>query len=151
MANEDGATPGDGTTSPFGDGSGAMATRFGGNDFQKNPAGQSPGGRGVNFVKDPSGSKPTGDQHGGNDFNRSPAGQVRGGGAMAGPQQSGTDQDINSGDKAEGPPDAAQVATPGGEQISRRDIGTVAGQAVHKPFKLGGGGAPAGGGGGAPE
>lgn len=144
MPNEDGRTPGEATTSPFGDGRGAMATRFGGNDFGRNPAGQSPAGRGHNFLKEPAGSKPSGDQHGGNNFNRNPAGQVRGGGGdMAQPQTSGQDPDINTSDAAAGPPDAAQVATPSGDQLSKRDIGTVAGQAVHKPFKLGGGGGAA--------
>jgi hypothetical protein len=49
------------------------------------------------------------------------------------PQSAGQDSTRSTADSPPGPDTAAQVATPspGG------DIGTIAGNAVHKPFKLG--------------
>ena len=146
-----GNTPGNAETNPFGDGSGGADKMAGtGNNFLTNPAGSKPDlGGGTDFVKNPAGSKPGGSQAKGNDFVTNPAGQLRGTGgtsAMASPAfkdgsrptTSGSDP-VNQQDKAQGEPTAAQVATPKGDVIAKRDIGTVAGQAVHKPFKLSGG------------
>ena len=126
MPNENGATPGDATSAPFGDGRGSMATARG-NNFVTNPAGGNPGSRGNNFVTNPGGNAAGG-----------PGTPMVAAASGSRPQQSGTDP-VSTGDAAAGPPDAAQVATPGPEQVSRRDIGTVAGQAVHKPFRVSGG------------
>jgi len=50
-----GKTPGDGKTTPFGTNGGPMA----GNDFLKNPAGSQPGTRGNDFVTSPAGAGPS--------------------------------------------------------------------------------------------
>lgn len=96
--------PGDGTSSPFGDGKGDSAMAA---------------GKGVNFVTNPGGGSGSGG-----------AGQPESYGESR-DQATGSDGDVNKEDAASGPPTAAEVATPkaGG------DIGTIAGKAVHVPFK----------------
>lgn len=76
----------------------------------------------------------------GNDFLTNPRGNGSASGSgqpasygVSRPQQSGA-APVNPQDKAAGPMTAAEVVTP--SQDAGNQLGTVAGNAVHKPFKL---------------
>lgn len=79
----------------------------------------------------------------GNNFVANPGGtQTKKGGGqpesygVSRPQQSGKSYDLNGADAADGPPTAAEVATP--SQDAGNPLGTIADRAVHKPFKVSG-------------
>lgn len=104
--------PGDGKTSPFGNGQGdTQMAASGGNDFVANPKGSS-GGKG--------------------------GGQPASYGTSRPQQSAGKHYDRSEQDAAEGPSTAAEVATP--STGARGGLVTAsAGNVAHKPFKVSGG------------
>lgn len=116
----DGKTPGDGKTSPFGKNGGPMP----GNDFNKNPAGSAPGGRGVNFLEQPSGG-------GGGSAPKDPLVS-----AVKGDQKSGTDEaNPQSEIKSDGGPGLRPDATVPAGSPRQQFIGTGSIGDSRKPFK----------------
>lgn len=109
MANNDGATSGDGSTAPFGDGNGATS------------GGASSGAH--DFLTDPESNSP---KTGGRDFTKESR-----------PQKDGAAPDLNQESVPEGGtmPFAKDDAIARGMP----DVGTIVGDEKHKPFKLGGG------------
>lgn len=102
-----GDTPGDGKSSPFGNGNGNVAPggSSGGNDFNRNPSGNGPKGSVRNFVNQPAPKQPMGSP-----LDRVAPSSIPEGGTMP-----------------------IQAMTP---PASRSMAATLPGNAQHKPFRL---------------
>jgi hypothetical protein len=115
-------TPGDGKTSPFGNGSG-KGTNTGASTMANSTAGANPGKNGNNFLTNPSGNSPAGAKP--TDFTR----------AKVATQKSGPNCDINAQsaikDKGQLVPLADVTSGPRKEMVGAGSIGDS-----RKPFKL---------------
>lgn len=118
----DGKIPGDGKTSPFGNGSG-KGTNEGVSTMANTTAGAAPGKNGVNFLTNPSGGASSGAKP--TDFTR----------ATVAKQKSGAASDINAEsaikDKGQLIPLADVTSGPRKEMVGAGSIGDA-----RKPFKL---------------
>lgn len=117
----DGNKIGDGKTSPFGNGQGAVTmAASGGNNFTTNPSG-------------------SGDKSGGNDFTKNPGGNAARAGGRDFTKEAPQTQ------KSGEAPDLSSDGKPAGDRFAVRpplsaspDIGTGSSGNSHKPFKLSG-------------
>lgn len=116
---QDGKSPGDGKSSPFGDGKGGAGGSMQGNDFTQNPTAGRGGGGGQPTTRSAGGGQPSTYQ------------QSR-------PQQMGGDPDINPNEIPAGGKDLLPATDPSGEDTGNpRGTGSVGNP--NKPFRLGGG------------
>ncbi len=122
MANDNGSTPGDGQSSPFGDGRGGIGGNMaGGNDFTQNPTGGIGKSGGNDFVVNPTGNGPKG--------NAQPA-------ASQPAQPKGNLPDLNAQTQARtlSPVDDATPSTSSGPRANLLGAGTIGDG--RKPYTL---------------